>query len=232
MAWFSGLPVRRVVVRGDLVSMAPYQYATVPGYGKDKLWLPQAEAVALDQDDLDTPYDVVIGKHTATIEQRDELVRRWSWRVERRRGAWEAVDPKKPLQNLVTHEFGHVAEAYFTRVNPDGVLRAYAHLSKAVINSKVLPNERQWLYHLVNYLPVWHNGEYPKGLTPLLPSSVAVRAVAPWQKHFVAPYIKEMLGAYATTNRMELFAEAFTAAFWGTPSMRKRLAPFLKSLLS
>jgi hypothetical protein len=118
---------------------------------------------------------------------------------------------------VVVHEFGHLAEAALAERGLGYLEPAFAELSRVVL-ANPNPSTDQWRYHLVNY------PELPGSLPgPARGGKNRQRA----NREALCSHIGGLLGRYASTNRDELFAEAFSLAFVGPPELRATLAPFL-----
>lgn len=149
------------------------------------------------------------------------------WIARNERAAQRGLPPRT-LGNAVSaasftliHEFGHLVEAELLELGYRPVERVYRSLSEIVFGVKN-PSDSQWRYHLVNY-PAYsytqHKGPREGGPTRRRET-----------KRVLHMAIREQFGAYATTCRDELFAEAFAFTFGGTWRMREDMKPFLKSL--
>lgn len=142
-------------------------------------------------------------------------------RVLRGRPPQPAIEVSLPSWVLV-HEFGHLTEAALAEKGIGAIEQAFAELSHAVLGT-TSPLPHQWRYNLVNY--------------PELPGSLAGRnRGGPARQHAnrqaLCHPIGSVLGRYATANRDELFAEAFSLALVGRPELRARLSAFLGTVAS
>lgn len=101
-----------------------------------------------------------------------------------------------PLGYALVHEFGHLVEGELSLLGPDAYEHVFAELSVAVLGLDSAPASAQWMRHLAHY--------------------PADRSHAPRdraRRRHVGPQVAAVLGRYATTNRSELFAEAFVASY-------------------
>jgi hypothetical protein len=149
------------------------------------------------------------------------------WITRNQRAALRGLPPRT-LGNAVSaasftliHEFGHLVEAELLELGYRPVEKVYRSLSEIVFGVKN-PSDNQWRYHLVNY-PTY---SYTQQKGPREGGPTRRRET----KRVLHLAIRQQFGAYATTCRDELFAEAFAFTFGGTWRMREDMKPFLRAL--
>ena len=149
------------------------------------------------------------------------------WIMRNQRAALRGLPPRT-LGNAVSaasftliHEFGHLVEAELLELGYRPVEKVYRSLSEIVFGVKN-PSDNQWRYHLVNY-PTY---SYTQQKGPREGGPTRRRET----KRVLHLAIRQQFGAYATTCRDELFAEAFAFTFGGTWRMREDMKPFMRAL--
>lgn len=126
-----------------------------------------------------------------------------------------------PLAYAIVHEFGHLTDVELQLLGMDAMEYVYGELSAAVLDLDAVPALNAYAQHLASYptalsVPGRHMGQ---------------KARQRQAKERSLSTIAPVLGRYATTNRDELFAEAFVAMFaHSDPVVRRRMQRFRGAL--
>jgi hypothetical protein len=123
-----------------------------------------------------------------------------------------------PATLVLVHEFGHLVDAELWAAGAETAEPVYRVLSELLLGVSD-PSPQQWRYHLVNY---------PSELCDGPASGGKARGRA--TRRALGDQLAASVGAYAVTNREELFAETFALAHCGSEPVRRRLRPFLRAL--
>jgi hypothetical protein len=126
-----------------------------------------------------------------------------------------------PLAYALVHEFGHLTDAELQLLGTDSMEYVYGELSAAVLDLDSAPRPTEYARHL---------GSYPTSFS--MPGRfMGQKARQRQSKERSLSTIAPVLGRYATTNRDELFAEAFVAMFaHQDPVIRRRMQRFRGAL--
>jgi hypothetical protein len=126
-----------------------------------------------------------------------------------------------PLAYALVHEFGHLTDVELQLLGTDSMEYVYGELSAAVLDLDAAPAPSSYAKHLVSY---------PTALS--IPGRyMGQKARQRHAKERSLSTIAPVLGRYATTNRDELFAEAFVAMFaHRDPAVRRRMQRFRGAL--
>ena len=131
--------------------------------------------------------------------------------------SWNKASAVSVGAAVLIHEYGHVLSEALEEKSLSARRRVYDALDTAVLP----PATRQSMSLLWMSVYNVNDSRYPHDFDRDTVHDV------------VAPHIRRVLGTYATTNRLEMFAEAFKSSICATdPRLRRRLAPFRTALVS